>query len=233
MTDKPVIVILGAGMGGRGVAQALSPANHLVVVDVAMESAQRACDIAVAAGGSAEPAVVNLTDLDAVREFCAGLLAQHGHVDGVIHLVGGWRGSKTVDAEAIDQWGQLVPGIVGTVQTTTVAFLDALLASASGRYIMVTSTSVQDPKKTYPAYAAAKSAAEAWVKATGNAMSDSPARAVIVAVNALVDQAMREANPDKSFASATDTVDLGKAIASLLTDPDVENGAYVNLAPGA
>ena len=25
MTDKPVIVILGAGMGGRGVAQALAP----------------------------------------------------------------------------------------------------------------------------------------------------------------------------------------------------------------
>lgn len=231
MNDKPVIVVLGAGMGGRGVAQALSPDNHLVIVDVALEPAQRACDIAVAAGGTAEPVVVNLTDLVSVQDFCTDLLARHGRVDGVVHLVGGWRGSKTVDAEAIDQWNQLVPGIVGTVQTTTVAFLDALVAAASGRYIMVTSTSVQNPKKTFPAYAAAKSAAEAWVKATGNAMADSPARAVIVAVNALVDQAARDANPDKTFASSTDVVDLGKAIGSLLTDPDVENGAYIDLSP--
>ncbi len=231
MTDKPVIVVLGAGMGGRGVAQALAPDNHLVIVDVALEPAQRACDIAIAAGGTAEPVVVNLTDLDSVRQFCADLVSRHGHVDGVIHLVGGWRGSKTVDAEAIDQWTQLLPGIVGTVQTTTVAFLDALVAAPTGRYVMVTSTSVQTPKKTYPAYAAAKSAAEAWVKATGDAMADSDARAVIVAVNALVDQATRDANPDKAYAKSTDTVDLGKAIGSLLTDPDVENGAYIDLAP--
>ena len=233
MTDKPVVVVLGAGMGGRGVAQALAPDAHLVIVDVALEPAQKACDIAIAAGGTADAVVVNLTDLAAVQQFCADLVTEHGHVDAVIHLVGGWRGSPTVDAEAIDQWNQLVPGIVGTVQTTTVAFLDTLAAAPNGRYMMVTSTSVQNPKKSNAAYAAAKSAAESWVRSTGDAFQGTDARAYILAVSALVDQAARDANPDKTFASSTDTVDLGMAIGRLLTDGSLDNGAYIDLRPNA
>ena len=233
MTDKPVVVILGAGMGGRGVAQALSPAHHLVVVDQSIEAAQKACDIAVAAGGSAEPAAVNLTDLVAVQQFCADLIKAHQHVDAVIHLVGGWAGSPTVDDKAIQQFGQLVPGIVTTVQTTTVGFLDALASAPNGRYIMVTSTAVATPTKGNAAYAAAKSAAESWVRSTGNALEGTPARAYIVAVMALVDEATRVANPDKDYSRFTDVVDLGNSIGRLLTDGSLEQGSYVDLTTGA
>lgn len=229
MTQRPVVVLLGAGMGGRGVAQALAPAAHLVIVDVALPPAQAACDLAIAQGGTAEPAVVNLTSLQSVQQFCAELLEKHGRVDAVVHLVGGWRGSATVNEDSIEQFNELLPGIVTTVQTTTVAFREALLASPHGRYVMVTSTSVQNPRKEYAAYAAAKAAAEAWVRATGDAFEESPARACIVAVSSLVDQAMRDANPVKTFSSATDTIELGRAIDSLLTDPDLMNGAYVDL----
>lgn len=229
MTDKPVVVVLGAGMGGRGVALALSAQAHLVVVDRTVDLAQAACDPVVATGGTAEAVAVNLTDLASVDEFCANLLSRHGRVDAVIHLVGGWRGSATVDAQAIEQFEQLLPGIMTTVQTTTVGFREALMAADKGRYVMVTSTSVQNPKKSYPAYAAAKAAAEAWVKATGSAFEGTDARAVIVAVSALVDQAMRDANPDKAYAKSTDTVELGNAIGALLTDASVSNGAYVDL----
>ena len=233
MTDKPVVVILGAGMGGRGVAQALSPAHHLVVVDQSIEAAQKACDIAVAAGGSAEPAAVNLTDLVAVQQFCADLIKAHQHVDAVIHLVGGWAGSPTVDDKAIQQFGQLVPGIVTTVQTTTVGFLDALASAPNGRYIMVTSTAVATPTKGNAAYAAAKSAAESWVRSTGNALEGTPARAYIVAVMSLVDEATRAANPDKDYSRFTDVVDLGNSIGRLLTDGSLDQGSYVDLTTGA
>jgi NAD(P)-dependent dehydrogenase (short-subunit alcohol dehydrogenase family) len=185
--------------------------------------------LAIAQGGTAEPAVVNLTSLQSVQQFCAELLEKHGRVDAVVHLVGGWRGSATVNEDSIEQFNELLPGIVATVQTTTVAFREALLASPHGRYVVVTSTSVQHPRQQYAAYAAAKAAAEAWVRATGDGFEESPARACIVAVSSLVDQAMRDANPVKTFSSATDTIELGRAIDSLLTDPDLMNGAYVDL----
>lgn len=233
MTDKPVVVILGAGMGGRGVAQALSPAHHLVIVDQSLEAAQKACEIAVAASGSAEPAVVNLTDLVAVQQFCSDLVQAHEHVDAVIHLVGGWAGSSTVNQQSIQQFGQLLPGIVTTVQTTTVGFLDALASAPQGRYIMVTSTAVATPAKDNAAYSAVKAAAESWVKSTGDALEGTPARAYIVAVMALVDAATRAANPDKDYSRFTDVVDLGNSIGRLLTDGSLDQGSYIDLTAGA
>lgn len=231
MTDKPVVVILGAGMGGRGVARALASQAHLIIVDVSLESAQRACEVAVEAGGTAEPAAVNLTDLVAVQDFRDDLTDRHGRVDAVIHLVGGWKGSVTVDSAAIEQWGQLIPGAVSTVQTTTVAFLGPLAEAPAGRYVMVTSTAAETPTKTNAAYAAAKSAAAAWVEATGDAFVGTPARAAIVVVNALVDQAMRDANPGKSFANATDTLALGEGIAALMNDASLASCERVDLTP--
>lgn len=232
MNEQPLVVILGAGMGGRGVATALTGKAHLVIVDRDQEFAQAAVDPVVAAGGSAEATVVNLTDLAAVEAFCADLLDRHGRVDAVVHLVGGWAGSKTVDAEAIDQFQQLLPGVLTTVQTTSVAFRDALMAAPAGRYFMVTSAAARTPKQTVAAYTSLKGAAEHWVQALGDSFSDTPARAVILAVIALVDAATKAKNPDKSYANFTDVVDLGDMVwQQMQTAP--EQGAYVDLSPNA
>ncbi|MGV1037401.1 MAG: SDR family NAD(P)-dependent oxidoreductase [Candidatus Nanopelagicales bacterium] len=229
MNEQPVVVVLGAGMGGRGVVAALAGKAHLVIVDRTMELAQTAANRAQTVGGSAEALVVNLTDLAAVESLSTDLLARHGRVDAVIHMVGGWRGSTTVDAASIDQWKELVPGIVTTVQTTTVAFRDALAAAPMGRYVMITSTAAAKPTKGNAAYASSKAAAETWVKALGSAFADTPARACIVAVMALVDQATRDANPDRNYARFTDTDALGVAIADVLEDESVANGEYIDL----
>lgn len=229
MTDQPVVVVLGAGMGGRGVVSALAGKAHLVVVDRTIDLARAACDLAIAEGGSAHAMVVNLVELAPVEQLCADLLARHGHIDAVVHLVGGWRGSTTVDAAAIEQWQELLPRIVTTVQTTSVAFREALATAGNGRYVMVTSTSAAMPKKSNAAYASAKSAAETWVQALGDAFDGTGARAYIVAVKALVDKATHEANPDKKYTGFTDTADLGTSIANLITGQEFPNGTYVDL----
>ena len=228
-SDQPVVVLLGAGMGGRGVAGALTGTAHLVIVDRDVDFAQQAADQVSAAGGSAEAAAVNLTDLAAVTAFRDDLLAQHGRVDAVIHLVGGWAGSSTLDAETIQQWDQLLPGVMTTVQTTTVAFREPLAAAPHGRYCMVTSTSARTPKAGTAAYTSLKAAAETWVAALGDAFAGSNARSCILAVLALVDDRMRSAQPDTDFSHHTDTADLGRAVHEILTDEELANGAYLDL----
>ncbi len=101
-SEKPIIVLLGAGMGGRGVAQALAVAAHVVVVDRDVDFAGKAAALVTDAGGTAEATEVNLTDLAAVTDFRDELLARHGRVDAVIHLVGGWAGTDTLTPESID-----------------------------------------------------------------------------------------------------------------------------------
>ena len=236
MTDtnsqQPLVVLLGAGMGGRGVATALASSAHIMVVDRDVDFASKAADLVTAAGGSAEATAVDLTDLAAVTDFRDQLLAQHGRVDAVVHLVGGWAGTDTMTPESIDQWNSLLPGVMTTVQTTSVAFRDCLMSAPHGRYCMVTSTSARNPKGGTAAYTSLKAAAETWVAALGDSFAGSPARSCILAVLALVDDGMRAAKPDQDYSNYTDTKDLGAAVREILTDEELANGAYLDLTRG-
>ncbi len=229
MNPTPVVIVLGAGIGGQGVIAAVAPHAHVVVADRSPELADAGAALATSTGGSGESSTLDLTDLDAVLWWRDELLRRHGRVDAVVHLVGGWQGSATVNADAIAKWRALLPGIVDTVQTTTVAFREALQSAPHGRYVMVTSTSVANPTKGNAAYASAKAAAETWVRALGSAFDGTPAAACIVAVKALVDPATRAANPDKTYPGYTDTTELGSAIAGLLTDAELDCVTYLNL----
>ncbi|MFM8772781.1 MAG: SDR family NAD(P)-dependent oxidoreductase [Actinomycetota bacterium] len=220
--SRPVAIVLGAGMGGRAVAKALGSTYLVIVVDRREDLAHAAAD---AVGG--EAAVVDLLDVDDLARFRDDVIARHGRIDAVVHLVGGWQGSTTVDRSALDAWDSIAPGVFGTVRTTTVAFRDALI-DAGGCYVMVSSTSATRPTAGNVAYATAKAAAETWVGGLANSFKDSQARAAIVAVMALVDESMRASDPDKAFKGYTDTSDLAAAIRGIV-DGDVPNGTRMDL----
>ena len=220
--SRPVAIVLGAGMGGRATALALGADHLVIVVDRREDLAQRA-----AAPVSGEAAVVDLLDVDDVIRFRDDVLARHGRIDAVIHLVGGWQGSKTVDLGALEAWDSIAPGVFGTVRTTTVAFREALIASG-GCYVIVSSTAATKPTAGNVAYATAKAAAETWVGGLAHSFKDTSARAVIVAVKALVDATMREAQPDQAFPGYTDTVDLAAAIHGIVGG-DTPNGVRRDL----
>jgi NAD(P)-dependent dehydrogenase (short-subunit alcohol dehydrogenase family) len=219
---RPVAIVLGAGMGGRAVTRALGADHLVIVVDRREDLAQ-----AAAAPVSGEAAVVDLLDVDDVMRFRDDVLARHGRIDAVIHLVGGWQGSKTVDLGALEAWDSIAPGVFVTVRTTTVAFRDALISSG-GCYVMVSSTAATKPTAGNVAYATAKAAAETWVGGLAHSFKDTSARAVVVAVKALVDAGMREAQPEQSFPGYTDTADLAASIHGIVGG-DAPNGARRDL----
>ena len=220
--SRPVAIVLGAGMGGRAAALALGADHLVIVVDRREDLAQEA-----AAPVSGEAAAVDLLDVDEVIRFRDDVLARHGRIDAVVHLVGGWQGSKTVDLGALEAWDSIAPGVFVTVRTTTVAFRDALIASG-GSYVIVSSTAASKPTAGNVAYATAKAAAETWVGGLAHSFKDTSARAVIVAVKALVDAAMREAQPEQAVPGYTDTVDLAAAIRGIVGG-DAANGAHRDL----
>ena len=230
-TSTPVAVVLGAGMGGRGVSLALAGRAHVVLVDRDETLAETAAQAVVAAGGTAEALTVNLLDFEAVEAFRDDLLQRHGRIDAVVHLVGGWQGSSTVDRKAAEQFSALEPGIFGTLRVTSVVFRDALIASPAGRFFILSSVQAQSPSAGNAAYASIKAATETWTKALGASFADTPARAVILVANALVDDDIRARNPDKAFRTFTDTSVVGAAVVDAMADPEVENGARIVLVP--
>lgn len=205
-----VVIVLGAGMGGRAVARELGEDHLVIVVDRDAALAARAAE---PVGG--ESAVVDLLDVGDVERFREDVVARHGQISAVIHLVGGWQGSKSVDVGALDAWEAIAPGVFGTVRTTTVAFRDVLMESA-GTYVIVSSTAAAKPTAGNVAYATAKAAAETWIGGLAHSFRESQARAVIVSVKALVDQDMRETQPDQAFPGYTDTSDLARTIGDVI-----------------
>ena len=93
---------------------------------------------------------------------------------------------------------------------------------------MVTSTTAATPTAGNIAYAAAKSAAEAWMTGVAHFLRDSDAASVMVAVKALLTDQMVAADPEKEWPGYTHVRDLAQAIASLSTTA-AENGSRVDL----
>jgi NAD(P)-dependent dehydrogenase (short-subunit alcohol dehydrogenase family) len=173
---------------------------------------------------------VDLTDEDAVAGWRDALVERFGHVDGIVHLVGGWRGGQPLHEEPLADWDLLHALLIRTVQLTTRAFHDQLAASAHGRFVLVSAKQAQKPSNGNAAYAAAKAAAEAWTLAFADGFEPGGATANIVVVDAILTPRMREENPGKDFRTFTPTEHIADAIAWLCSDAAGEmNGARLAL----
>ena len=138
---------------------------------------------------------VDLLDEVATREWCAALAERFGRVDGLLHLVGGWRGGQPLREAPLADWDLLHDLLIRTVQHTTRAFHDALLAASHGRFVLISAKQAQAPSNSNAAYAAAKAAAEAWTLALADGFAGTPATANVVVVDAILTSRMREERP--------------------------------------
>jgi NAD(P)-dependent dehydrogenase (short-subunit alcohol dehydrogenase family) len=173
---------------------------------------------------------VDLLDEEAAREWCAALLSRFGRVDGLLHLVGGWRGGKPLHEAPLSDWELLHDLLIRTVQHTTRAFHDALLAADHGRFVLVSAKQAQAPSNSNAAYAAAKAAAEAWTLALADGFAGGHATANIVVVDAILTARMREEDPGGDFSSFTPTEHIAEAVAFLCSDAaDEMNGRRLSL----
>jgi NAD(P)-dependent dehydrogenase (short-subunit alcohol dehydrogenase family) len=177
--------------------------------------------------------VVDLLDEDAARGWCAALVERFGGVDCLLHLVGGWRGGQPLQEAPLSDWALLHDLLIRTVQHTTRAFHDALLASGHGRFVLVSAKQAQAPSNSNAAYAAAKAAAEAWTLALADGFQESRATANIVVVDAILTPAMREQAPAGDYAAFTPAEHLAEAIAFLCSDAaEKMNGQRLPLTMG-
>jgi NAD(P)-dependent dehydrogenase (short-subunit alcohol dehydrogenase family) len=230
-TDR-VIAIAGVG-GGLGPAVAARLAEGGAIVAGANRGEGEA-DAAVADLGLDperwDGAAVDLTDEDAVAGWRDALVTRFGRVDGVVHLVGGWRGGQPLHEEPLADWDLLHALLIRTVQLTTRAFHDQLAASEHGRFVLVSAKQAQQPSNGNAAYASAKAAAEAWTLAYADGFGPGGATANIVVVDALLTPQMRAENPGKEFPTFTPVEHVADAIAWLCSDGAAEmNGRRLAL----
>jgi 3-oxoacyl-[acyl-carrier protein] reductase len=176
-----VVVVAGASSAsGRAVAGALTAAGARVVA--VGSDADRLGEV-----DAARREVCDLRDFGAVLELAGRIRGEEGAIDGLVHLVGGWRGGNGLAGQTDEDWDFLHERILTTLRNTTRAFADDLAASDAGRLAIVSSTAAQRPYPGGANYATAKLAAETWVRAVdrGFSKSGSAARSTIFVVSTL------------------------------------------------
>jgi NAD(P)-dependent dehydrogenase (short-subunit alcohol dehydrogenase family) len=106
----------------------------------------------------------DLTDEAAVQALAERVHADIGAVDGILHLVGGWRGGGGVAAQSEADYRFLERSLTA-LRHVTRAFDADLRTSDAGRLAIVSSTAVERPLAGGANYAAVKAACEAWTRA--------------------------------------------------------------------
>lgn len=240
--EGAVVAVAGAaGPAGRAALLRLAEAGATVVAsDADPVRLAEAVDAARYAHGGATVIgdTVDLLDLEAARVWADKTEKEFGRVDGLVHLVGGWRGSATFAEIDLADWDLLEKLLIRTVQHTSLAFHDALLRSDKGRFVLVSQSGATKPTEGNAAYAASKAAAEVWTLALADSFRKAggeggpKAAAAILIVKALVHDAMRAERPNAKFAGFTDVKELAEAITGVWDRParDV-NGQRLWLTP--
>ncbi|MEV8267970.1 SDR family NAD(P)-dependent oxidoreductase [Microbacterium sp. NPDC076911] len=157
VASRTVILAGGTSEAGRAVARALLRCDARVIV-VGRDQA-RLDQVADEIPGVATEAC-DLTDEAAVL----ALAQRVGPVDGVIHLVGGWRGGGGLDGQNEADYRFLEAGFT-SLRHVSRAFDGDLRASTAGRMAIVSSTATSRPLAGGANYAAVKAASEAWARA--------------------------------------------------------------------
>jgi NAD(P)-dependent dehydrogenase (short-subunit alcohol dehydrogenase family) len=228
-----VLAIAGAG-GNLGPTVVRRLARTGAVLSLAGRHQEPLDALAAEVGVEAEATVVDLLDVDATHAWADGLAKRHGRVDGLVHLVGGWRGGQPIEEAPLQDWDFLHDLLIRTLEHVTQAFTAHLIASGRGRFVDVSSGQAQAPTHKNAAYAAAKAAAETWTLALAHRFKGTGATANVVVVGSILTPQMREEEPDKDYSTFTPAEEIAEAIAYLCSDAAASmNGQRLTLRGAA
>ena len=175
MNNKVILITGATGALGSKTARAFAEHGHSLVLlahdQAKVDSLVRDLDLP---GERFLASVVELRDGQAVRAVTEAVSAKFGAVHGLIHLVGGWVGGKTLPEASVDEMDFMLGQHVWTTFHLFQAFTPHLVKSNGGRVIVVSASTVPSPPGKTGPYTAAKAAQDASV--APNRTGDSPSR---------------------------------------------------------
>jgi NAD(P)-dependent dehydrogenase (short-subunit alcohol dehydrogenase family) len=160
--DQKVVIITGAtGALGSQAAHAFAERGHsLVLLDNDQGKLNTLTGDLNLPAERLHASVIDLRDGQAVRAAAEAVSARFGAVHGLIHLVGGWVGGKTLVEASAGDLDFMLGQHVWTTFHLFQAFTPHLVQQGWGRVIVVSASTVPNPPGKAGIYTAAKAAQE-------------------------------------------------------------------------
>ncbi len=127
----------------------------------------------------------DLRQPDAVRSAAEAATVKFGRIDGLIHLVGGWVGGKTIAETPIKDFESMLSQHAWTTFYLFQEFGPHMAANKWGRVIVVSAPTANNPTGKTSAYTAAKAAQENLVLTLAAELKESNVTANIIQVKSI------------------------------------------------
>jgi NAD(P)-dependent dehydrogenase (short-subunit alcohol dehydrogenase family) len=219
-----VCIVTGGGGPriGNGICRALSAKGWTVVVaDQELPAATAVADELRAAGGKAVPMVLDVTDVDSVREVVSATVGEFGRIDGLVNSAG--VGLRKDGAEATPEEFDRVHAINYRGPWTCIReVLPVMLENGGGSIVNIGSVHAAGAAETFTLYAGTKAALAALSRGIARDYGRRGVRCNIVhpgAVEARGNEHLLEefVASRQMLPAAVEAIDIGNAVAFLLS----------------
>ena len=175
----------------------------------------------------------DLREPQAVQTASQAVLQWFGHVDILLHLVGGYTGGQPVASVPRDDVERMLQQHLWTTLHLAQAFVPHLTANGWGRLILISSPYAAQPVAGRSAFAIGKAAQEALMLALAQELKGSGVTANCLLVRAIDEQHERDRLPSAQNAAWTTPEEIVSAILYLCSEAaGVVNGARLPLHGG-
>lgn len=215
-SSQRIVLVTGIGRPGQVgevVTQAFADlGDHLLLVDRTMETSRARALTLERAGTHATAYAADLSAADEVDRIARQVEDEHGRLDALVHLAGGWQpGARVADSTAA-QWSRTLAVNLDTAVNVARSFTP-LVRAAQGCFVFVASEAALPgaPVAGMAAYATAKLGVVTLMRALA-----SEERAHGVRANALAPAAIRTATNEESMGADAEYVER-EAVADAIT----------------
>ena len=177
MTKTAVVTGASSGIGAATARQLAAEGFRVVLVARRKERLEALAAEIAEIGGTAEAVVLDVTDVEAIKAFAAGLES----CDVLVNNAGGAIGTDPVSAADPGDWRSMFETNVLGALNFTQALLPKLIASGAGTVVMLTSTAAHVAYEGGAGYSASKHAMHAMTATLRLEVFDQPVRVIEIA----------------------------------------------------
>ncbi len=214
-----IALVTGASQGiGRACALTLAAQGTTVALAARNEEKLKAVAAEIAAaGGQAEPFVLDIANEASIKDTAKAVIAKYGRIDILVNNAGITRDMLLLRMKRVDWDDVIATNLTGTFLLTQ-AVLSSMMKSRWGRIISISSVVGETGQAGQANYAASKAGLIGFTKSVAREMASRNVTANVVAPG-MIETAMTAVLDEKQKAMMMQIIPLGRAG----TDQDIAN----------